>query len=488
MGPFDRFNDRAKRVLALAQDETIRFNHKQIGPEHLLLGLVREGEGVAARVFNTLGVDLGKVRAAVEAKFGRGGAEADRTEIRLSPELKQVIDNANDEAKRLSHGAVGTEHLLLGLVREGSVMPLLATLGLEAEQIRGAVIAALGQPPPRPTVAETRPIGGRPSHLGWRPPYESYDENLKRVLELARDEAIRLDHNYIGTEHQLAGLIRGQGLGPQALHNLGVDLAKVRTALEFIIGRGDSKIGIDDLTISPRAKVVLEFAVDEAKRLGRPLAGTEHLLLGLLDEGQGIASGILESLGVTLDRARTEVIDLLQKSGTPPPAGYTTPPYAKSGGGGAPYRVSGGPFDRFSDRGKRVLALAQQEAIGMGHDYIGTEHILLGLLRLADHGDEKVLRIVKDLGLQYEALRGAIVRMVPMKAAKVEASQITLTPRTKKVIEIAIDEARAKLAPHVEPEHFLLALVRESEGIAGQVLESFGATGQRIRAAVDAAG
>jgi len=124
----------------------------------------------------------------------------------------------------------------------------------------------------------------------------------------------------------------------------------------------------------------------------------------------------------------------------------------------------------------------------MGHDYIGTEHILLGLLRLADHGDEKVLRIVKDLGLQYEALRGAIVRMVPMKAAKVEASQITLTPRTKKVIEIAIDEARAKLAPHVEPEHFLLALVRESEGIAGQVLESFGATGQRIRAAVDAAG
>ena len=71
MGPFDRFNDRAKRVLALAQDETIRFNHKQIGTEHLLLGLVREGEGVAARVFNTLGVDLGKVLAAVEAKFGR---------------------------------------------------------------------------------------------------------------------------------------------------------------------------------------------------------------------------------------------------------------------------------------------------------------------------------------------------------------------------------------------------------------------------------
>src|SRR5712691_6381861 len=88
MGPFDRFNDRAKRVLALAQDEAIRFNHNYIGTEHLLLGLVREGEGVAARVLDSLGVELSKVRTAVEFIIGRGDSTTSPSEITLSPRTK----------------------------------------------------------------------------------------------------------------------------------------------------------------------------------------------------------------------------------------------------------------------------------------------------------------------------------------------------------------------------------------------------------------
>jgi len=84
VGPFDRFNDRAKRVLALAQDEAIRFNHNYIGTEHLLLGLVREGEGVAARVLDSLGVELSKVRTAVEFIIGRGDSTTSPSEITLS--------------------------------------------------------------------------------------------------------------------------------------------------------------------------------------------------------------------------------------------------------------------------------------------------------------------------------------------------------------------------------------------------------------------
>src|SRR5919199_931041 len=102
MGPFDRFNDRAKRVLALAQDEAIRFNHNYIGPEHLLLGLVREGEGVAARALDALGVKLSQVRAAVEFKVGRGAMGAPPSEIVLNPRTKKVIDVAIQEAR--THG------------------------------------------------------------------------------------------------------------------------------------------------------------------------------------------------------------------------------------------------------------------------------------------------------------------------------------------------------------------------------------------------
>src|SRR5438093_9605658 len=120
MGPFDRFNDRAKRTLALAQDEAIRFNHNYIGVEHLLLGLVREGEGVAARALNALGVDLSKARTSVEFIIGRGDSTTSPSEITLSPRTKRVIELAIDEARKLGHSHVGTEHILLGLVREGT--------------------------------------------------------------------------------------------------------------------------------------------------------------------------------------------------------------------------------------------------------------------------------------------------------------------------------------------------------------------------------
>ena len=113
MDRFDKFTDRARKVLTLAQDEAQRFNHNYIGTEHLLLGLVREGEGVAARVLENMNVELAKVRTAVEFIIGRG----DRPvvgEVGLTPRAKRVIELAIDEARRLGHNYIGTEHLLLG--------------------------------------------------------------------------------------------------------------------------------------------------------------------------------------------------------------------------------------------------------------------------------------------------------------------------------------------------------------------------------------
>src|SRR5215213_7403388 len=113
---FDKFTERARRVLTLAQEEAQRFNHNYIGTEHLLLGLVREGDGVAAKVLANLGVQLPKVRSAVEFIIGRGETMV-MGEIGLTPRAKKVIELAVDEARRLNHHYIGTEHLLLGLVR-----------------------------------------------------------------------------------------------------------------------------------------------------------------------------------------------------------------------------------------------------------------------------------------------------------------------------------------------------------------------------------
>ncbi|HEU0025531.1 MAG TPA: Clp protease N-terminal domain-containing protein [Ktedonobacterales bacterium] len=153
--------------------------------------------------------------------------------------------------------------------------------------------------------------------------FDKFTERARKVLSLAQEEAQRFQHNYIGTEHLLLGLIReGDGLGAKALVNLGVELERARSAVEFTIGRGD-RIVLGDIGLTPRAKKVVELAVDEARRLGHHYVGTEHLLLGLIREGEGIAAGVLESLGVNLERARSSVLEMLGRpdlaQATPPP-------------------------------------------------------------------------------------------------------------------------------------------------------------------------
>ncbi|MDP2327950.1 MAG: ATP-dependent Clp protease ATP-binding subunit, partial [Dehalococcoidia bacterium] len=121
-------------------------------------------------------------------------------------------------------------------------------------------------------------------------------------------------HSYIGTEHLLLGLVReGDGVAAKVLANLGVELNKVRSAVEFIIGRGDRQSS-GEIGLTPRAKKVIELAVDEARRLQHSYIGTEHLLLGLVREGEGIAAGVLESLGVNLERVRAETQRILAQS------------------------------------------------------------------------------------------------------------------------------------------------------------------------------
>jgi ATP-dependent Clp protease ATP-binding subunit ClpC len=144
--------------------------------------------------------------------------------------------------------------------------------------------------------------------------FEKFTERARKVLSLAQEEAQRFNHPYIGTEHLLLGLVReGEGVAARVLTNMGVQLPKVRSAVEFIIGRGEGAV-IGDIGLTPRAKKVIELAIDEARRLNHSYIGTEHLLLGLVREGEGIAAGVLESLGVNLEKVRQQVMQVVNQS------------------------------------------------------------------------------------------------------------------------------------------------------------------------------
>jgi excisionase family DNA binding protein len=143
--------------------------------------------------------------------------------------------------------------------------------------------------------------------------FDRFTKRARHVLTLAQEEARRFQHTYIGTEHLLLGLIREEeGIASQVLRNLGIEVDQVRQAIAAIIGRGE-RVVVGEVGLTPRAKKVIELAVDEARRLTHRFIGTEHLLLGLLREGDGIAAGVLENFGLRLEQVRTETLRILQE-------------------------------------------------------------------------------------------------------------------------------------------------------------------------------
>ena len=146
--------------------------------------------------------------------------------------------------------------------------------------------------------------------------FEKFSERARRALTRAQEEAQHFGHNYIDTEHILLGLmVEEEGVASKVLASLGVAINKVRAAVEFVVGRGE-RPSVGEVGLTPRAKKVIELAVDEARQLNHNYIGTEHLLLGLLREGEGVAAGVLESFNITLDKVRTETNNILSQGAT----------------------------------------------------------------------------------------------------------------------------------------------------------------------------
>lgn len=166
--------------------------------------------------------------------------------------------------------------------------------------------------------------------------FDRFTERARKVIILAKEEAKRFNHDYIGTEHILLGLIKeGESVAAAVLQNLGLSLDTIRLEIEKLVQFGPSTIVSGDIPFTPKAKRVIELAMDEARRMGHNYIGTEHLLLGLIKEGEGVASHVLMNVGLDLNKVRTEVIKLL---------GSSTP--MGGGGGGQPHGVGGGAKTR----------------------------------------------------------------------------------------------------------------------------------------------
>ena len=199
--------------------------------------------------------------------------------------------------------------------------------------------------------------------------FERFTEKAIKVIMLAQEEARRLGHNFVGTEQILLGLIgEGTGVAAKVLKSMGVNLKDARVEVEKIIGRGSGFVAVE-IPFTPRAKRVLELSLEEARQLGHNYIGTEHLLLGLIREGEGVAARVLENLGVDLAKVRTQVIRML---------GETAEVSGGGGGGGGKGSTKTPTLDEFGSNLTQMASEAKLDPVVGRHNEIDRVIQILG--------------------------------------------------------------------------------------------------------------
>ena len=319
-------------------------------------------------------------------------------------------------------------------------------------------------------------------------PFERFAEKAKKVLAVAQDEAEKSHHSFIGTEHVLLGLIRvDDGLAARVLANLGVEIDQVRATIESMLGLNE-RTTIQQTIPTSRVKKVIAIAFDESKRMGVTYVGTEHLLLGLLIEGEGIAFHVLEDLGASLERVRDELarlppdLDLVELE----PLGPTHQVRSRAVWTGYTPLRSAPPAptplpSRLTAEARSCLVLAEEEGIKAGLGSIGGEHLLLGLLRQEEGRAGRALGL---LGVTLDRARDA-VKKASLDAPRQVVSQVTWNGDLDIVLKVATDLASVRRAEWTDTEDLLLALwMMPPASRTQEALQLLGPTVDAVRASL----
>jgi ATP-dependent Clp protease ATP-binding subunit ClpA len=313
---FERFTERARHVVVFAQEEARALRHGYVGTEHILLGLLREEEGLAASVLMSLDITLDRVRGQVVRIVGTGEDVASG-QIPFTPRAKRIFELALREALRLGHNYIGTEHILLALTEtEGVAVRILLDFDADSETVRDEVTRRLSGPSGRrpPGVDRPGPPSRRATGAGG-PTDVQFDAQARLAIELAKREALTLGAEEVGTEHILLGLqLSGQGLAARVLEHAGVTIERARPLIVTITGPAQPR-PFGEIALTPTAKQAIAGATREALELDAESVATEHLLLSLIGHYDGVLGRVLLDLGADPQQLRREVLRMSARPG-----------------------------------------------------------------------------------------------------------------------------------------------------------------------------
>ncbi len=278
--------------------------------------------------------------------------------------------------------------------------------------------------------------------------FERFTEKAIKVIMLAQEEARRLGHNYVGTEQILLGLIgEGTGIAAKALKENGMNLKHLREVVQSHIGRGSGFVAVE-IPFTPRAKRVLELTWDQARQLGHNYIGTEHLLLGLILEREGIAATVLDELGVDVAQLRGHVIKALEQ--------WASETKARLSPTAVQHRDTLSDFlDFCSDAMIKVITIAQEEARAANSERLEVQHLLLGIIGEGKNDAAKLLLAEK---ITAPRLREQFKKRCVPSAGIVIRRDIELSRRARVLIDLAWNEARTSQSK-VTPESLMLSLL-----------------------------
>ncbi len=444
----ERYTEKAINVILFAQEEAFLSEHEKLYPEHILLGIIREGSGISAKLLKAAGIETGLLRKAVRGRRGNGLNRHTPVEtMSFSPAVKKILREAWYEAQSTGTYYVTPENLFLSMLREkgSSVADLLTQLNVDLEKIKNTVekIANKAIKPsvhpeesPASTGIITRTID---KNLLFE------EEQLRKVMETARAGLENSSHEAYGTEQLVMGMLENKDSWIlEILHSEGIDAGKFDKKLREINSRKD-EYNEHEPEFTPRAYSAMHSAFDIAKEFGSTYIKPEHVLLGILREDRGVACRVFRELGIDIESLSKKIIS---------------------------------PIQREKPEILTIIRLAKEEAGRMEVNILGTEQLLLGIL---GEGTGIGACVLRNLGVTLKDTRIEVEKFTGYSPHYSESKEMVFTPRARKVIAAAWSKAKKNKRQKVGSEHLLLGITGEKDSIALKVLENLGVDTLEIR-------
>jgi len=446
----ERFTEKAIKVILLAQEEAFVAQHEKIYPEHILLGIIKEGVGLSAKLLKASGISLELLREEIKKTQIKHTSVADNSEsLPFSPAVKKILREAWYEGQSAGAYYVTPENLFLCLLREEnvSILNILRNLNVDVARIKTSVKRIAGKPArPKGHPEELSKISAPALPLDTSLLFE--DENLNIVMKSAEENKKGSNCEVLGTEQLFLGILENMNIKDswigQILQKEGIDAEIFVQKLQEINSRND-EYNENEPQFTPKAKKAIITAFDIAKELGSTYMKPEHVLLGILKEKNGLACRILSELNINADSFFHKILIPIEKE--------------------KPEIVT-------------IIKLAQEEARRMEQNIVGTEQILLGIL---GEGAGVASKVLRDLGITLKDMRIDVQKVIGFGHNYSEEKETVFTPRAKRVLEQAWVKAKKYHSPKIASEHLLLAITGEKDSMAMKVLENLGVDVLEIR-------